>query len=240
MSPPADLDPLHDPRFGALLHQLRAQTAPEPSTGFTDRVMDTRPRPARTRWSPATIGLRAAAAVALLMSISLIYSTRYRCEVLPSRPLPVEILMATQRADGGWSADEHNLRPRYDVGVTALAVLALIHADSAAPNGRRWVAIHAGMDHLIRRQSPAGRFGPDFSGSDFTHYLAAKAVESAAQLPDADPSWAVAALRAKTHLPADIQMASLNQQLANPAAFPSRWADAGGPAAHAALQLLQR
>jgi hypothetical protein len=240
MTPPADLDPLQDPRFGALLDQLRAQDAPEPSSGFTDRVMDTRPRPGRTRLSPATIGLRAAAAVALLMSISIIYSTRYRCDEPIPQALPVEILMAIQRADGGWSADEQNLRPRYDVGVSALAVLALIHADSAAPNGRRWLAIQAGMDHLIQRQSPDGRFGPDFSGSDFTHYLATKAVESAAHLPAADPAWAVAALRAKTHLPAGIDMANLNQQLANPAAFPTRWADAGGPAAHAALQLLQR
>ena len=101
--------------------------------------------------------------------------------------------MAAQRADGGWSADAQNLRPRYDTGVTALVLLALMHADPAALEGPQAPAIRAGMDHLLRQQGPDGRFGGDFSGTGFTHYLASMAVQAAAQPARSRPGLAVAA-----------------------------------------------
>ena len=230
-------DPLKDPRFGELLSALRGQAAPEPSADFIAKTM------ARRRSEPAhrsifSAALRAAAAIALLLGAG-VWMLR-PAPLAQAPPSPVDILMAAQRADGGWSADAQNLRPRYDTGVTALALLALMHADSAGLEGPQAAAIRAGMAHLLRQQSPDGSFGGDFSGAGFTHYLAGMALQAACRLPNADPAWRVASARAVPHLPSELQMAKLNQSLAHPEAFPSRWADAGGAVAATAIQLLNR
>ncbi|HPC57789.1 MAG TPA: hypothetical protein PK689_02190 [Kiritimatiellia bacterium] len=237
MTPP--LDPLHDPAFAALRDRLQAQAVPDPSPDFTQRVMAALPptRPSRTAWS--TIALRVAAALALLTSIFVFNSAR-KHNVASAPPDPLEILMAAQRADGGWSADPAATRPRYDTGVTALALLALVHAAPDPLAGPMAPSIRAGLDHLIRQQAPDGRFRPDHSSPPFTQYLATKAIESAALLPGADPAWKTAAGRAQTHLPPATQMAMLNRHLANPDAFPPRWVEAGGPATRAAIQMLKR
>lgn len=237
MTPP--LDPLHDPAFTALRARLQAQPIPEPSPDFTQRVMASLPpsRLSRTSWS--TIALRVAAAFALLTTIFVINSAREH-NVASSPPTPLEVLLAAQRADGGWSADPAATRPRYDTSVTALALLALVHATPDPLAGPMAPSIRAGLDHLIRQQAPDGRFRPDHSSPPFTQYLATKAMESAALLPGADPAWKTAAGRAKTHLPPATQMAMLNRHLANPDAFPPRWVEAGGPSTRAAIQLLKR
>ncbi|MDD2240215.1 MAG: hypothetical protein PHO14_02315 [Kiritimatiellae bacterium] len=238
MIPPPD--PLQDSRFAALRARLEALAAPEPSADFTDRVM-ARVRAASTsRWSCSSVALRTAAALVVLLSLYVLHTARQR-QVASLPPSPVEILMASQRGDGGWSADAAQMRPRYDTGVTALAVLALIQSDPhPLDEGPREAAIRAGLHHLLRQQTPDGRLAADFSGGAFTHYLATKAMESGAALPGADPAWHAAAHRAKPHLPSATQMATLNHHLANPAVFPARWAEAGGAATHTALHLLQR
>ncbi len=237
--PPSDSDPLRDSRFDTIRARLKEQPAPEPTAGFTDRVMASVSASRRRRRMAASGILRAAAAAALLVSVYVIHTSRERSDPFASLS-PVEILMAAQRTDGGWSADEVQARPRYDTGVTALAVLALIHSDPSPMAGARGDAIRAGVAHLVSQQAPDGRLGADFSGSDFTHYLAAKALESATRLPGADPAWGVAAHRARLHLPTETRMAKLNHHLAHPAAFPSRWAEAGGPAAKTAIGMLAR
>lgn len=239
MIPPSD--PLQDPRFAALRARLEVHAAAEPSADFTDRVMArVQATASASRWTCSSVALRTAAALVFLLSIYVLHTARQR-QVASAPPSPVEILMAAQRGDGGWSADTTQMRPRYDTGVTALAVLALIQSDThPLDDGPRVAAIRAGLDHLLRQQTPDGRWGVDFSGWAFTHYLAAKAMESGAALPGADPAWRAAAHRAKTHLPSATQMATLNHHLANPAAFPTRWAEVGGAATHTALQALQR
>ena len=230
-------DPLQDPRFGELVTRLRGQAEPEASADFSERVLARLREPAAARGGFARWALRAAAALALLLGAGV---WMIRPAEVAQAPSPIDILMAAQRADGGWSADADNLRPRYDVGVTALALLALIHADPAALDGPRGPAIRSGMAHLIRQQGGDGKFGADFSGAGFTQYLAGMALQAAAGLEEADPAWQAAAVRAAPHLPPGFQMAKLNRSLAQPDAFPARWADAGGPAALAAIQLLNR
>ena len=232
-------DPLQEPRFAEMVARLRAQTGPEPAPGFADRTL-ARARAAGRRqyW---TTGLRRAAAAAVLLASAGVWFIRAPHPApLAQAPAPVEILMAAQRADGGWSADAQNLRARYDVGVTALALLALMRAEPAPLEGPHAAAIRAGVAHLVSQQQTDGRFGEDFSGSAFTQYLAGMAVQTASKLIQADPAWGQAAVRAAPHLPLEIQMAKLNSNLANPEMFPERWADAGGPVAHAAIELLRR
>jgi hypothetical protein len=230
-------DPLKNPQFAELLSRLRGQAAPVPSPDFSARTM------ARLRQKPAphtsifARALRAAAAIALLLGAGL--WMLHPAPVAKSSS-PVDILMAAQRSDGSWSADAQNARPRYDTGVTALVLLALIHADPSALDGPHAAAIRAGMDHLLSQQGGDGRLGGDFSGAGFTHYLAGMALQAAARLPNADPAWKTAAILAEPHLPPDFQMAKLNNRLAHPEVFPARWADAGGPVTVAAIQLLNR
>ena len=228
-------DPLKDPRFADILSRLHGQAAPEPSADFSARTLARLRKPApRFGWSRA---LRAAAALALLLGAGLWI---HRPAPVAISATPIDILMAAQRSDGSWSADAQNLRPRYDTGVTALVLLALIHSDPAALDGPQAAAIRSGMGHLLRQQGSDGRFDGDFSGAGFTQYLAGMALQAAARLPNADLAWRDASDRAALHLPPCIQMAKLNSSLAHPEAFPARWADAGGPVTVAALQLLNR
>ena len=233
-------DPLNESRFADMVAQLRAQKGPEPSAGLTARTLARVRHPAQHTGAWTSILLRAAAALALLCGAGVWFIRAPGPAPVAQAPAPVDILMAAQRADGGWSADARQLRSRYDVGVTALALLALMQADAAPLDGPHAAAIRAGVAHLVRQQRADGRFGEDFSGAGFTQYLAGMAVQAAAKLARAEPAWNFAAIRAVPLLPSGVQMAKLNGNLANPEAFPERWADAGGPVAHAAIKMLGR
>ena len=229
-------DPLNDPNFADVVSRLRAQPAPEPSADFTERTLALAQRPPSPR-----IGrflARAAAALALIGGAGL-WFVRAPLPVAQA-PAPIDVLMAAQRADGGWSASDGQLHVRYDVGVTSLALLALMKAEAAPLAGPQAGAIRAGVAHLLRQQRDDGRFGEDFSGAGFTQYLASMALQTAAHLPGAEAEWIAAADRAALNLPSNVQMAKLNGTLAHPETFPARWADAGGPVTLAALQMLSR
>ena len=231
-------DPLHEPRFEKLVAELRAQPVPEPSAGFTERTLACARRSSPRRRSVWLYLPRIAAALTLLGAAGW-WLARGPAPVARA-PAPVDILMAAQRDDGGWSADDQNRRARYDTSVTALALLALLKSGDAPLQGTQAAAIRAGVDHLLRQQQADGRFGGDFSGADFTQYLAGMALQAAARRPGADPAWIMAAARAAPHLPSGVQMAKLNHNLAHPEQFPPRWAEAGGAVTQAALQMLGR
>ncbi len=230
-------DPLAEPRFADLLARLRAQTPPEPSADFSTRTLARlrRPAPPRYSWLPRMAA--AAAVFALLVGVGW---RLFRPVPVSADARPSELLLATQRSDGAWSSDPRNARPRYDVGVTALALLALMHGEPSPLDGPHAHAIRSGMAFLLRKQGIDGRFGEGFSGSGFTQYLAGMAVKTAAQLPRADSDWQAASIRSELLLPPREHMAKLNRMIAHPGAFPARWADAGGPVVLAAVHLLGR
>ena len=231
-------DPVQDPRFADVVARLRAQAAPEPSEDFTEHTLARVRRPVAGSLGWADVLWRAAAALVVLSGASF-WWLRAPAPVAQG-PSPVEILMAAQRADGGWSADDRQLRARYDVSVTALALLALMPTEMAPLGGPQAQAIRDGISYLIAQQGNDGKYGADFSGADFTRYLAGMALQAAARLPGAEPAWQAAAERARAQLPDSFQMAKLNAHLAHPDSFPARWADAGGPVAQTALALLAR
>ena len=160
-----DPDPLQEPRFEKLVAELRAQPAPEPSAGFTERTLararTAPPRP-RTGWHALP---RIAAALALLGAAGW-WLARGPAPVARASA-PVDILMAAQRADGGWSADNQNRRARYDTSVTALALLALLKTDDAPLQGPQAAAIRAGVDHLLRLGQHGGDIGRTHAGHGF-------------------------------------------------------------------------
>ena len=233
-------DPVNDPRFADVVSRLRAQPAPESSADFTDRTM-ARLRRARASEGLSTFCWRAAAVLAVLLGASFWFVRPHPApSSMVQEPSPVDVLLAAQRPDGGWSVDPGRPAHRYDVGVTSLALLALMSRDPAPLQGPGAEAIRAGINHLARRLGPDGRFADDSSSAGYNPYLAGMALQMASRLPGADPAWAAAATRARSHLPSHFQMAKLNASLAQPDSFPARWADAGGPVARTAIALLQR
>ena len=229
-------DPLNDPRFSKLITLMREQELPVGSADFSSRLQQ-RIRTASPR--PVLFSfpfLRGVAALSLLMGVSV---WMFRPVQVAQTPSPVEILLAAQRDDGAWSAGEPLLHSRYDTGVTALALMALIRSTPSVLNETQASSIRAGMEHLLRLQRPDGRFDAEETGIGFTQYLAGMALQAASQLPNADPKWRSAASLAASHCPSEIQMAKLNNCLSHPDSFPSRWAEAGGPVAQTAIQLLK-
>ena len=229
-------DPLNDPRFSKLITLLREQEIPVGSADFSDRVQQRirmlSPRPMLLAFP----FLRGVAALVLLVGASV---WMFQPVQMARSPSPVEILLAAQRDDGAWAAGAPSVHSRYDTGVTALALIALIRSAPAALNETQDSSIRAGMEHLLRLQRPDGRFDAEETGIGFTQYLAGMALQAASQLPNADPKWRSAASLAASHCPSEIQMAKLNNCLSHPDSFPSRWAEAGGPVAQTAIQLLK-
>ena len=231
-------DPLNDPRFSKLVSLLREQEMSVVSKDFTDRVRQRIRTPSRPHLTITFPFLRGVAGLALLLGASV---WMYRpVKMVESPPSPVEILMAAQREDGAWSAGTPSVHSRYDTGVTALALIALIRSTASSLDDTQASSIRAGMEYLLRLQRPDGCFDTDEPGIRFTQYLAGMALEAALQLPDADPKWRSAASLAASHFPSEFQVAKLNNCLSKPDTFPARWAEAGGPVAQTAIQILKK
>jgi hypothetical protein len=228
-------DPLNDPQFADVLARLREQAAPEASADFARLVLDGIRRPAPPRRAPPWA---IAAALALLFGAGAVFVRAPSRRGVASNH--VSILMAAQRSDGSWGADATGTPHRNDVGVTALALLALMHAEPSPLESPQAAALRAGLDHLLDMQQADGRFGTPPGGLGHLEYLAGNALRSAAALPGADPAWREAAARAEPHLPPAREMARLNRALSRPDEFPDRWMEAGGPSARAAVEALSR
>jgi len=231
-----DSDPLHNPRFESLLSQLRGLPTPSPSPDFMNGVMARlHPPQIHSRKRSVQIWISTAAVIIFLFTAS-----SWIINIRESFPSPKALIMAAQRPDGSWPAATEGIHSRYDTSVTALALLALMREDSTGFEGPKFVAIQAGINHLIRQQNPAGQFDAHSSGIQFTPYLAGMALQMAAQLPHAQMEWGIAAAQITPYLPSAAQMAKLNRFLAHSDSFPSCWVDAGGPVALAAIQLLEQ
>ena len=233
-----DLDPLKDLCFESTLKRLRELESPSPKDGFSDAVLEQINRKPAHRSIHFSFYKKAVAAVAVGVLVAGIWWTNHQVENTEQTPL--QILMASQGADGRWSPGGRTEHERYDTGVTALVLVALLQADEANENNVHQEAIDAGMAHLLRQQAENGSFRDSSSRTPYTQYLAGMALQLAVQKPNAPEEWHAAAEQAGDHLPPVTQMVRLNQQLAHPESFPPRWAEAGGTAAMAAIQLLQQ
>jgi hypothetical protein len=89
----------------------------------------------------------------------------------------IDWLERTQEPSGGWRAERWEGESRYDVGLTGLALLALLDEshDGAASSSRR-PAIDRAVKFLLGQQAEGGRFGPAIPAALYNHGIASVAV----------------------------------------------------------------
>ncbi|MCZ6786448.1 MAG: terpene cyclase/mutase family protein [Planctomycetota bacterium] len=90
----------------------------------------------------------------------------------------LEFLVRTQEEDGRWDADKHGGKAYYDIGVTALALMAFLVDGPEALKGPHKIAIQKAVDYLKSVRSKHG-FGPP--ASQHFMYMVAFATEAMAE-----------------------------------------------------------
>lgn len=104
-------------------------------------------------------------------------------------------LVKAQEPDGRWASASRGVTNNYDVGVSGLALMALLGGEPPAGiKGEASEAIRSGVNFLIAQQAPSGLFGPVFSGATYNHGLATLAMVHACAR-DTNSEWRAAAER---------------------------------------------
>ena len=100
----------------------------------------------------------------------------------PATPAPsamdqaVAWLLEAQDPDGGWAMGRTGAAANYTVGLSALALLALMSQPPEQETDLRHEAIQRGLSFLLKQQDADGLFGPDITGSLYNHTLACLAL----------------------------------------------------------------
>lgn len=91
----------------------------------------------------------------------------------------VEWLVRSQAEDGSWDVARFGGQEAYTVGITSLALTALVDAPSRSAAAK--AAVERGVAWLRTRQGPDGRFGAPFPGSLYNHGPATVALLASAR-----------------------------------------------------------
>ncbi len=103
-------------------------------------------------------------------------------------------LCRVQQPDGGWRAGTMGGLDTYDIGVSGLALLALLNDAPATPSPAHAPAVRRGVDYLVSRQGADGLFGPACAGAPYNQGMATLAIlEACARTSNA--LWQAAAAR---------------------------------------------
>lgn len=193
--------------FSGLVEHMREQPERDCSPELTEKIMSvvrgqTRNAPLLFRRSRFTPALAYAAAILLLLTLSvtvfLVVNPPLSVETDQTGKLPsavtakhnaIKWLCDTQEKDGGWQTGE---QANYRVGISSLAILALLNDDSPDTAAARRNAIARGTAFLIKQQDAKGLFGPKFSGATYNQGLATLALVSA-DAAESNASYRVAA-----------------------------------------------
>lgn len=104
-------------------------------------------------------------------------------------------LQAAQESDGRWDAQAWGAQPQFGIGVSALAILALIHKEPTVFSSPYAETVRHGIDYLIRCMDAEGLMGPAASGATYNQGLATLALLEAQAL-ESHPEWQAAGERA--------------------------------------------
>lgn len=189
-----------------VIARLREDPDAEGSPTLADRIAqrieagDTRPARRRFAW---TVPARVAALLLATLGLGAFLARDERPEDAPdlaaARRDALAWLCRTQDPNGGWSAGEGAIREKYGIGVSALALLALMQdpVDSRREPGA--TVIRRGVDYLVRAQNEKGLFGAVFSGATYNQGLATLALLEACAL-ESNAAWRTSAEKAVAYL----------------------------------------
>lgn len=113
----------------------------------------------------------------------------------PALRQSLDWLQAAQEPDGRWDAKTWGAQPQFGVGVSALALLALIHKEPQVFASPYAETVRRGISHLIGTMSEEGLMGPSVSGATYNQGLATLALLEA-QSRESHPEWKAAGKRA--------------------------------------------
>jgi anti-sigma factor RsiW len=163
-----------------LLSSLQSLPVDSPPRDFAPRILDQVREPGTSRPTGSNLRARAlagftAAAAVLLLAIGTgeqqvfnpavhVAGTRSSAEAVR---LGVDWLVRSQEVDGSWSARRHGGDLPYDVGLTGLALLALLESGREDPQVMR--TVERATMFLMGSQEEDGRFGPKVSGDMYNH-----------------------------------------------------------------------
>jgi hypothetical protein len=104
-------------------------------------------------------------------------------------------LQTAQEPNGRWDAQTWGAQPQFGIGVSALALLALIHKEPHVFQSPYAENVRRGVSHLISTMSEDGLMGPALSGATYNQGLATLALLEA-QSRENHPEWKAAGDRA--------------------------------------------
>jgi hypothetical protein len=85
--------------------------------------------------------------------------------------MAVDWLAQNQEKDGKWAVGKFGGNPQYEIGISALAVMALSGCEPAT-RAKYAENVRKGANFLLSRQTPAGRFSEDLHGTMYNHAIA--------------------------------------------------------------------
>jgi len=85
-------------------------------------------------------------------------------------------LAGFQEPDGSWDAKKSGGHKDYTLGLTGLAVLALLSGDEKPLEGAHAASISRGLEYIVAQQQPDGRFGPLVAGAMYNHGISTVAL----------------------------------------------------------------
>jgi len=160
---------------GAILQAVRAGSSEE-------LFLDERVRHLRSPKRILALCIGAAAAACLLAALAVWrYPGRAEREPAAAGASPREVeqavrwLLSAQEPTGEWDAEKWGGQENYTVGLTGLAVLALV-GDARGLDRPRAQAVARAVRYLVSRQGPGGRIGPATGGVLYNHGIATVAL----------------------------------------------------------------
>jgi hypothetical protein len=113
----------------------------------------------------------------------------------PALRRSLDWLQEAQEPDGRWDAQTWGAQPQFGIGVSALALLALIHKEPQVFQSPYADTVRSGISHLIGAMNAEGLMGPALSGATYNQGLATLALLEA-QARENHPEWKAAGERA--------------------------------------------
>lgn len=239
----------HDPElkeFAPLIAELKEMPVHQVSPDFERRLMAcVRQQPTRPNehFLQRHFLLKMAAAILLFLGVS--YSFLHMGGnpafdfALNETAQEVAYILNAQRTDGSWSSAASGQDTKYDEGITALAILALLSDGQQSVHSP---AIQNALAYLGKAFGNTPLQTAKHPSTIFNHYLAAAAFQRAAEQSGGNLLWQSLSTQLTMHISKDSRSEAvvryIKHHIAHPHDLNPRYLEIGGPVYETALALL--